>query len=128
MGQGDTPVSPTAIAHRSWYAAVADGYEATTRSPDRCSRAAELASSSARLLSEWDAWPLVQTQLVLWRLTSSSSSCHRATLSTGFLSLFFQPFRFHAWIHWVMPFFTYSASDTTSTSHGSLTATRPWMA
>src|SRR5260370_6610187 len=37
-----------------------------------------------------------------------SNSCQRSLFSTGFLSLLFQPFRFQLWIHWVMPFFTYS--------------------
>jgi hypothetical protein len=43
-----------------------------------CPRAAAVASSSQRLLSECDAWPLVQDQVVLWRAFCSSNSCHRS--------------------------------------------------
>src|ERR1700736_3497295 len=86
------------------------------------------ASSSARLLSSCIAWPLVQTHRVLCRATSSSSSRQRSLLITGFLALVSQFRFFQAWIHSVMPFFTYSESVITSTSHGSLMARSPSMA
>ena len=43
-----------------------------------CMRAAFCASSSQRLLSAWEAWPLVHSHFTLWRDASSSSSCHRS--------------------------------------------------
>src|SRR5262249_55235926 len=43
-----------------------------------CKRAASLASSSHRLLSEWLAWPLVQVQVTRWISHSRSSSSHRS--------------------------------------------------
>src|SRR5262252_21723 len=60
-------------------------------SDELCSLAARVASSSARLLSSCEAWPLVQTHVVLWRPFCSSSSSHRSRLTTGFLSAVSQP-------------------------------------
>src|SRR5580700_3253083 len=94
----------------------------------RWSRAAMVASSSQRLLSACEAWPLVQDQVVRWAPASSSSSSHRSWLTTGFFELVIQLFRFQFATHALMPFFRYSESVTTSTSQGSFSARKPSIA
>ena len=54
------------------------------------------------------------------RAASRSSSSHRSTFLTGFLSAVFQPRRFHDAIHSLMPFCTYCESVYRSTVAGPL--------
>ncbi len=63
---------------------------------------------------------LVHAQLVWCRCTCSSSACHRSLLITGVFPAVIQPRFFQPWIQVVTPFFMYSESVVTSTSHGSL--------
>src|SRR5208283_4618486 len=43
----------------------------------------------------------------------SQTTLHSSLFFTGFFALVFQPFRAHAWIHWVIPFWTYWESVCT---------------
>ena len=60
----------------------------------RSSAIASRASSSARSLRSWPAWPLTQCQCTVWWASAASSRCHRSTFFTGFLSAVRQPLRF----------------------------------
>src|SRR6185503_2043243 len=68
------------------------------------------ASLSARSFSGWPACPFTQCHSISWREAARSSSCHRSTFLTGFLSAVSQPRRFQLAIHSEMPFITYSES------------------
>src|SRR5579883_1338399 len=83
-----------------------------------CCRAAFVASSSARLLSRCDACPFVHDHRTVCTPASRSSSSQRSRFTTGFFSAVIQPRLRQFWIHFVIPFFRYSESVISSTSHG----------
>jgi len=58
-----------------------------------------LASSSARSFSGWPACPFTQCQLTRCLPATRSSSCHKSTFFTGFLSAVRQPRRFQSGSH-----------------------------
>ena len=93
-----------------------------------CSFAARVASSSQRLLSAWVAWPLVQTQVVLWRADLLVEFLPEVLVHHRLLGGGHPPFALPAVNPLVMPFFTYSESVTTSTSQSSRSALSPSMA
>ena len=81
----------------------------TQHRPDqRATEAApRLASSSARSLPSWPAWPFTHSHSISCCAASSSSSRQRSAFLTGFLSAVRQPFFFQPCIHLLMPSCTY---------------------
>src|SRR6266481_1073792 len=71
------------------------------------------------------ACPLSHHHFTLCFADSASSSRHKSSFLTAFLSLVLHPRSFQSFSHSVMPFWTYCESVKNSTSHGSFNALSP---
>ena len=81
---------------------------------------------SARSFPGLPAWPFTQVQVILWILSSASSSNHRSLFLTVFP---FQPHRCQFCSQpWVKARIRYWLSECSTTSHGYLRTLSAWIA
>ena len=71
---------------------------------------------------------MTQNHSTAWSRAAESSRVHRSAFLTGFLSDVFQPLRFQAGSHRVMPLRRYTLSVCTCTAEGLVRLSSAWIA